>query len=604
MFRPPVTQEQTDAWFQPPPAQPSQLPDPPPYEQPQFARNLGRAVSEIGPELQGMVQAPVEFAKKTADPNLSVPQRLAAAAGMVASATQLDPMLPHAGTTKLPAGEGFVWGAKPIDQIQGLPKSGVMPESRFAKAGSEAGQFSNDELALMKQVVPDAFTQGGVDVPKLHEGLAQSGPVVEVKKLGSVESTPEAQRAAEITHQLDTQYPDWRRDHPNRHPTDQEQALMDEHRQLNQILDGAVGDAQYAFVGPKPENQMPGYVEGLVRIPENYKVGGTQRPEGATHASPLYQGPHFGSEDVNVLSSYRGYNETLPNGEKAFHVIEVQSDWGQARREDLKTAGMLSGEVSGAAASHPLLPHYETLGLKAAIQHAKEIGATKVILPDAETAMMTEGHDKPANVRYQPVEGAQPVRVSEPYTYNWHTPVPKGWTPMNQLGGGDFMAANPNGQMFKLHAVDARTPSSDITAENIGHRSPGSGLWQAEVYAVPIEPKIPQEGGMRLHYDQTLPSAMRKLTGDKGTPVDLGTHKGAIKSYGNTVDNLPGETPAQAEARARAALPVEGSPVFKDAAGKPKTNITGKIYDISKTPDQFKLMKAGDKFSAAKYLPA
>lgn len=109
---------------------------------------------------------------------------------------------------------------------------------------------------------------------------------------------------------------------------------------------------------------------------------------------------------------------------------------------------------------------------------------------------------------------------------------------------------------------------------------------------------------MRLHYDQTLPSAMRKLTGDKGTPVDLGTHKGAIKSYGNTVDNLPGETPAQAEARARAALPVEGSPVFKDAAGKPKTNITGKIYDISKTPDQFKLMKAGDKFSAAKYLPA
>jgi hypothetical protein len=418
----------------------------------------------------------------------------------------------------------------------------------------------------------------------LHEGLAQSGPVVEVKKLGSVESTPEAQRAAEITHQLDTQYPDWRRDHPNRHPTDQEQALMDEHRQLNQILDGAVGDAQYAFVGPKPENQMPGYVEGLVRIPENYKVGGTQRPEGATHASPLYQGPHFGSEDVNVLSSYRGYNETLPNGEKAFHVIEVQSDWGQKVREHRENARNIPTEndIFNRRANeqdHPLLQHYETLGLKAAIQHAKEIGATKVILPDAETAMMTEGHDKPANVRYQPVEGAQPVRVSEPYTYNWHTPVPKGWTPMNQLGGGDFMAANPNGQMFKLHAVDARTPSSDITAENIGHRSPGSGLWQAEVYAVPIEPKIPQEGGMRLHYDQTLPSAMRKLTGDKGTPVDLGEHKSAVAR----------------DATSRRAEKRGGSPVFKDAAGNPKTNITGRIYDISGTPDEFTMTKAGYK---------
>ena len=101
---------------------------------------------------------------------------------------------------------------------------------------------------------------------------------------------------------------------------------------------------------------------------------------------------------------------------------------------------------------------------------------------------------------------------------------------------------------------------------------------------------------MRLHYDQTLPSAMRKLTGDKGTPVDLGTHKNAKEqvNYANVpIAERAGRTPETT---------VKGSPVFKDAAGKPKTNITGKIYDISKTPDQFKLMKAGDKFSLAKYL--
>jgi hypothetical protein len=553
-------------------------------------------VSEIGPELQGMVQAPVEFAKKTTDPNLSVPQRLAAAAGLVASATQLDPMLPRA-ATKLPAGEGFVWGAKPIDQIQGLPKSGVMPESRFAKAGSEAGQFSNDELALMKQVVPDAFTQSGVDVPKLHEGLAESGPVVEVKKLGEGQEVPTqtAQRLAEVTHELDTRFPQWR------NPQQGTPEIIPELRQLigdRVSLEDMVraegkstrNAAQYAFVGPKPEAQMPGYVEGLVRLPQKQIPlsesdlalrGGINPVE-----PPLYQGPHFGAEDSNVLSSYRGFEDTLPNGEKTFHVIEVQSDWGQRQRhvDEQLSQGLRHPEEK--VPGHPLLQHYETLGLKAAIQHAKEIGATKVILPDAETAMMTEGHDNKANIRYEHVPGAQPTKVTEPYTYGFATRVPEGWTAKDNLA--QYVAADPSGKLFKLHAVNAY--STHVPGDIIANKAPGSGILQAEVWAVPVEPKIPQEGGMRLHYDQTLPSAMRKLTGDKGTPVDLGAHKSANLSQ------------AQQDMLARGEGITGGSPVFKDAAGKPKTNITGKIYDISKTPDQFKLMKAGDKFSAAKYL--
>jgi hypothetical protein len=41
----------------------------------------------------------------------------------------------------------------------------------------------------------------------------------------------------------------------------------------------------------------------------------------------------------------------------------------------------------------PLLSHYERLALKAAIDHARSEGATKIAISDAETAMMTEGHD-------------------------------------------------------------------------------------------------------------------------------------------------------------------------------------------------------------------
>jgi hypothetical protein len=129
-----------------------------------------------------------------------------------------------------------------------------------------------------------------------------------------------------------------------------------------------------------------------------------------------------------------------------------------------------------------------------------------------------------------------------------------------------------------MFSVDPRNDYEPITIGNIGYKSPGSGLYQAETWAVPIEAKVPQEGGMRLHYDQTLPSAMRKLTGDKGQYVDLGRHKTAEVPTGLASDDY---------------LARQGSPVFKDAAGNPKTNITGRIYDISKTPDEFTMTKAG-----------
>src|SRR5690606_28979349 len=45
-------------------------------------------------------------------------------------------------------------------------------------------------------------------------------------------------------------------------------------------------------------------------------------------------------------------------------------------------------------ATHPLLRSYETLAVKTAIQQALKGGATKLVLPDPETAMIIEGHDR------------------------------------------------------------------------------------------------------------------------------------------------------------------------------------------------------------------
>ena len=43
------------------------------------------------------------------------------------------------------------------------------------------------------------------------------------------------------------------------------------------------------------------------------------------------------------------------------------------------------------------------------------------------------------------------------------------------------------------------------------------------------QPTIKQEGGMRLHYDKTLPSILKELTGEEGKLESFGEHKMAFE---------------------------------------------------------------------------
>ena len=81
---------------------------------------------------------------------------------------------------------------------------------------------------------------------------------------------------------------------------------------------------------------------------------------------------------------------------------------------------------------------------------------------------------------------------------------------------------------------------------------------------IPASASPSQSGGMRLHYDKTLPSIAEKLTGEKGKMVDMGVHKNALQAK-------PGNADVS-----------YGSPVFRNPDGTPKTNATGRLYDISK----------------------
>lgn len=387
-----------------------------------------------------------------------------------------------------------------------LPKDSKLVVEKFRNIAGEKGPLPKEEIELYKSLVPEAFAEGKVDVRKLVEGLKTKGPVVETKTLGYGQTSPEQIRVNELVHQLDTEFPNWQNLNHGQ-ATGRFRYLLNEYSDARSELNvNNTGGPRYSFLGPKPESEMPGYVEGLVKIPGETKF---------TH-------DHFPGEK-NVLSFYRGYEETLPDGSKAFHVIEVQSDWGQSQRKKVEgDSHDEAGNILENAVGHPLLSVYESLALKASLQHTRSIGATKVILSDAETAMMTEEHDRarqPFHTITEPTNAAEPYKVTDPDT-----------------GEVKEFASQTAAQ----HFVDKNG-------------------------------RVRQEKGMRLHYDATLPSAMEKLTGSKGEEVSLGVHKATTTA--NYVDPSRGERE-----------PISGSPVFRDANGQPKTQITGRIYPVPDHP--------------------
>ena len=209
----------------------------------------------------------------------------------------------------------------------------------------------------------------------------------------------------------------------------------------------AFQSSHWSSIAPKPEYEMPGYTEIAVVKPneakntiqklqeESEKLGfriksggritrigsdiqwdldNPNLPERVAEISKqvaelsdasVNRFPSSHSFPPNTLGFVRGYMETTPEGKKVFHVIEVQSDWAQRLRDAKETqrrtiqdlgipAGDMDAERTIRNQDEPLLAQYERLALKAAIAHARSEGADAIAISDAETAMMTEGHDR------------------------------------------------------------------------------------------------------------------------------------------------------------------------------------------------------------------
>lgn len=400
---------------------------------------------------------------------------------------------------------------------------------------------------------------------EVAEWVRERGPRVEVKELKAGPTSDIAQKRASLVHELDTKFPGWR---------SREVDLVRESKEFTRIytelqsanestkVESESATARYTKVNPKPLEKMPGAVDLLVRLPTEKGVV-TKFGNAGEVVNPKYSSNHYPTEGKNLLAHVRGYMETLPDGKKVFHVFEVQSDWAQALRELQEALNSVKQDANSSVnldwitrrnkeaseLSDPLLKHYERLALKATIDHARKNGADMIAISDADTAMLTEGHDRVAS---------QPI-IAE--------------------------VVNSKGE------VTERIASSEETLikryEKEGYPLEGSRVRRVEKpYKV-----ISQEKGMRLHYDKTLPKIAEELTGEKGQPVDFGTHQNVLdatdlRSHMHD-DGVPSEDiNRQVEA-------IEGGLrsdlLIKNPDGTPKTSITARLYPLSKAKTEFSL---------------
>lgn len=431
-----------------------------------------------------------------------------------------------------------------------------------------------------------------VNAQQFAQWLRENTPEVEIKKL--IPSGTEDAKAR-IRHEIETLgfsvvEDDEGIPHLDRPaPPESSQHLDSLLQKYQQALAGEDTDAATGRYGvePKELSDMPGAVDILVRVPRKLANTGRRDSSGVVHydtEKPLFVGPHFGKSDINVIGHVRGYMEILP-GKKIFHVFELQGDQAQllARwREKVQNSG-LSEEAyvkqfphDIKPGDHPLLAHYETLLLKTAIQHARAEGATHIAISDGETAMMTEGHDRQL----------QNITNSEQHV------LPDGRISVILDGQNRVFATQEQADRF----VQANAQKSVIPQE------PGMRAAYDRDYLV-VRKKAdktknePSEVIAAFRTDQekeaaalsstnpryvvekafgSLPAIAKKLTGESGSSVNFGVSKKATRADTDYWEPRIGESK------------LLGSPVFRDVDGKPKTDITARLYDITNPSESVK----------------
>ena len=279
----------------------------------------------------------------------------------------------------------------------------------------------------------------------------------------------------------------------------------------------------------------------------------------------------------NELSANRKLLDSLDPKQDSFQQYELK-----------QTIARIEGRIEGKEnlirtyidpKGNPLMPEAQSIALRAGILHAIQNGAKKVFLPDGNTAMMTEGHDRVNSV----IPGEYKISTG-------------------------LLKVDETGTNGVLHEPNGLTKDVKV------------GVNPFEFDQVPSYAKQPaQSKGMNLNYNQVLPNGAAKLLGVRGEYVNLGRHKDSpiagtyyLKDFGTTKaaeEFLDGHSePAYGMNRgswvvleADVAYSPKGfreveqppwfnspeahsnvrTPVLLDHLGKPQTSVTGRTFDLT-----------------------
>lgn len=614
--------------------------------------------------------------------------------GLEQRLTEMRNMLP-AIRRVFPAGDNWLfslgsWDAETrrLNDKHVLPKDGKILVSAFKNmAGANNMSLPNEEIALFRELAPEAFVteneKSFVNVPLLMEKL-EGVKVAEVKEFGPEGKVSEARaKWNDIRHNwYDTLPQDvamdvsaysnlWKnqRDVGERRESllarGVDEKKLDEFIRLDRQVTAEPPDttprAQWMSISSAEHGvgNPHGYFEMAVAVPHDVDK---LTPEESLRAQDedfmdsgevewankktgiLFSGQHA-PFPPNTLIHLRGYfAEHLTEG-RVLVLDEVQSDWGQRRREALTGAvptklpdgswGLVNkrgertgrSEVGGdekptfateqearayiteaaneAISDHPLLPVAHVLGLKAVLAKiAKESPGTKVMIVGPETAMMTERHDVIIKRAHDAVEKENKILGADQFKDKVHDTV------MEQAVEQLDKDYGRHGARFEIQngkIVMAQEPFSGGMTTAYGDeyfiiRDAEGKTLKGKVFRTEADANAAAgEGQTVAPQTGTLVSALRTLTGDAGREVVMpGVHaKAKVKNDGEVPDqNWPQAqelyrqyqqgllTQEEFNSR-REALAVVGSPVFRDPSGNPETRITGTVFNTDKAVAKF-----------------
>ena len=489
--------------------------------------------------------------------------------------------------------------------------------------GRLRNKLTPGEMGAYEEAGLSSFLAEGKKTPEqVAKWMEEKGPQVEVEVWGTTPLNKVEEERNQLKHELDTIRPGWDSlDFP-----EFEKEPEEVRRRFNRIqeleslaeMDYDIGEQTYQSIAP---SKTPVKILG-VRVPTSIKetsqhnsFGGSTVIDRVPKEETLYRGSHFGSKDVNLLGFGRYQVETLPSGEKVMHVIEVQSDWDAARRKTIERANLTEGQLAEAyrnpeqsTAGHLLLRDYNRLVLKALIEQARKEGVERVVVSDAETAMMTEGHDAVASM-VKPIgleNVARLAKASEAFGADWRE--------------GRYLQVLGSNNAAGIYRVDKPEANNPNFVNPAVAKELADNYKEGYIYGKP-----PQEPGMRLNYGKeffitdrsgkrlapeyfpdaasaesfaqnrtaglslregeymlqrgTLHQLMKELTKQEGERVTVGEHQRALER-GDVGGAL------QRHAMPRSNL------IFQEG-GKPKTTSTGLAYKLPPRTKPFALFGKG-----------